>query len=95
MVSAIISIPRFTNKQKLWFYNFRLWIIMTSYLLLRLLFLLKPDEHMTMLSSFNTPFDYRLDNMSSNNIVVSKIKAETSELEATIEIKLDKITADH
>ena len=37
IVSAIITIPQFTNEKKLWIYNFRLWIIMTSTLILCLL----------------------------------------------------------
>ena len=46
-------------------------------------------------SYFTTSFDEILENTSSNNIVGSKIEAATSELESTIEVEPDKITAYH
>ena len=47
------------------------------------------------LSSFTTSIDGILENMSANNRVDINIEAETSELEATIQMKLDKATTDH
>ena len=47
------------------------------------------------LSSFTTLFDEILENMSANNKVDIKIEAETSKLEETIQMKLDKATTDH
>ena len=54
----------------------------------------KLDYHVKKLSSFATSFDEILENISSNNIVGRNFEAATSELEATIEMKLDKITYD-
>ena len=52
-------------------------------------------DHVNKLSYFTTLFDELLVNISSNNRVVSKIEAAISELEETIEMKLDKITSDN
>ena len=44
---------------------------------------------------FTTSYDESLQIISTNNIVGNKIDSATSELESTIEMKLDKITTDN
>ena len=55
----------------------------------------KLDDHVNKIYSFTKSFDKRLNNISTNNRVSSNIDAETSKLEATIEMKIDKIAAYH
>ena len=56
---------------------------------------LKLDEHKKNLYSFKKSFDDYLENMSFNNRFGRNIEAATWEIEATIEMKIDQIKADH